>query len=289
MEYTFINPELKKRLRDFYHGERKLTVLTGAGLSSDSGIPTFRDEDGFWTVGSANYTPEEIATYEMFCAEPLQVWKWTLNLKHICKKAVPNGGHQAIGRLEEIFGDRFRLITQNVDGLHLAAGNSEARTFCIHGTLEHCRCAVECSEELFPFPAFSLEKGEELTNEQEKKLKCPRCNLFARPHTLLFDECYDEKYYKWDSSLRVSMETGLLLIAGTSGATNLPRLVVKNALAARAIVIDINKKADYFTPLMRRRKNACTLRGSCSDILPEFVACFHEFAEAARLKNNIEV
>lgn len=115
MEY--LNSELRNRLLEFYQGARKLTVLTGAGLSADSGIPTFRDKDGFWTVGSVNYMPEEMGTYEMFLEHPLDVWKWFLYRLGICLKASPNVGHYAIKELEDIFGERFQLITQNVDGL----------------------------------------------------------------------------------------------------------------------------------------------------------------------------
>jgi NAD-dependent deacetylase len=282
MEYKFIDQELKSRLLEFYDGGRKLTILTGAGLSADSGIPTFRDVDGFWTVGSKNYAPEEMGTYGMFCAKPLEVWKWYLYRKGICAKAEPNKGHHAIRQLEDMFGDRFRLISQNVDGLHIAAGNSLERTYLIHGTLERCRCGKECSRELFPFPDFTLEKGQELTEEQVDKLKCPKCDAFTRPHVLWFDEFYDETYYKRDSALRVSKETGLLLIVGTSGATTLPQLVVKNALARQGMVIDINKNSNYFSELAERSANGVALRGSSSDILPELVACFSEFAEAAK-------
>ncbi len=282
MEYTFIDQELKKRLREFYEGGLKLTVLTGAGLSADSGIPTFRDVDGFWTVGSENYTPEEMGTYRMFRTKPLEVWKWYLYRKGICAKASPNKGHHAIRQLEEMFGDRFRLISQNVDGLHLAAGNSVERTYFIHGTLERCRCGKECSQELFPFPDFTLEKGEELTEGQAEKLKCPKCHAFTRPHVLWFDEFYDEEHYRRDSALHVSRETGLLLIVGTSGATTLPQLVVQTTMDKKGIVIDINKKTNHFSTLVGRSANGFSLRGSSSDILPEFVACFSEFAEAAR-------
>jgi NAD-dependent deacetylase len=282
MEYVYISQELRKRLREFRDGGRMLTVLTGAGLSADSGIPTFRDADGFWTVGSSNYTPEEIATYQMFCAKPLRVWEWTLYLKGICAKAVPNIGHRAIGELETIFGDRFRLITQNSDGLHLAAGNSLERTCFIHGTLDYCRCGEKCDEKLFPFPDFTLEKGEELTAEQVNKLKCPKCNAFMRPHVLWFDECYDERYFKRDSALRTAKKTGLLLIVGTSGATTLPQIVVQNTMARNGIVVDINKNPNYFSELAERSPNGFALRGSSSDILPEIVACFSEFVEAAR-------
>ena len=281
MEYTYITQELKERLRIFYDGGRTLTVLTGAGLSADSGIPTFRDVDGFWTVGSKNYTPEEMGTYRMYRAKPLEVWKWYLYRKGICLRAEPNRGHQAIRKLEELFCDRFRLISQNVDGLHLAAGNSLERTYFIHGTLERCRCGEECSEELFPFPDFILEKGEELTVDQIKKLKCPKCNAFTRPHVLWFDEYYDEKYYRRDSALHAAARTGLLLIVGTSGATNLPQLVVQHTVAGNGMVVDINKKANHFSTLVEESANGFVLRGSSSEILPEFVACFSEFADTA--------
>ncbi len=278
MDYAFIDKEMKEKLREFYGGSRKLTVLTGAGLSADSGIPTFRDVEGFWTVGSINYTPEEMATYRTYRAKPLEVWKWYLYRKGICLKASPNRGHHAIRQLEEIFGDRFRLISQNVDGLHLVAGNSLERTYFVHGTLERCRCGEECSGELFPFPDFALEKGEELTEAEIEKLKCPKCSAFTRPHVLWFDEFYDEKYYRRDSALQTAKETGLLLIVGTSGATTLPQLVVQNTIAGNGIVIDINKKTNYFSTLVEGSSDGFTLRGSSSDILPEFVACFGELA-----------
>jgi NAD-dependent deacetylase len=282
MGNTFIYQGLKKRLCEFYDGGRRLTVLTGAGLSSDSGIPTFRDVDGFWTIGSENYAPEEMATYRMFHTKPLEVWKWYLYRKSICAKASPNRGHEAIRQLEELFGDRFRLISQNVDGLHLAAGNSVEKTFFIHGTLDRCRCGKECSRELFPFPDFTLEKGEDLTCEQTEKLKCPKCNSFARPHVLWFDEFYDEEYYRRDSALHVSKETGLLLIVGTSGATTLPQLIVQNTMAGQGMVVDINKNSNYFSTLVEGKANGFALRGRSSDILPEFVACFREFKETGK-------
>lgn len=282
MNYAYIDPEMKERLRNFFNGSRKLTVLTGAGLSADSGIPTFRDVDGFWTVDSKNYTPQEMATYQMFSSKPLEVWKWYLYRKGICAKASPNKGHYAIRQLEELFGDRFRLISQNVDGLHLAAGNSLDRTYFIHGTLEYCRCGEECSGELFRFPDFTLEKGQELTSDQLQKLKCCKCNAFTRPHVLWFDECYDEKYYRRDSALRAAEETGLLLIVGTSGATTLPHIVVQTVMAKNGIVIDINKNANYFSTSVEANRNGFALVGNSSEILPEFAACFSEFTAVAQ-------
>lgn len=269
-----IDPLLQTRLEDFYNSERKLTVLTGAGLSSDSGIPTFRDVDGFWTVGSQNYMPEEMGTLRMFRQKPLEVWKWFLYRNTICSKAHPNKGHFAITELEKLFGDRFRLITQNVDGLHHKAGTTEKRTYLIHGTLEKVRCGEECSKDFYPFPDFDFEKGEELSAEQAESLKCPKCGDYLRPHVLWFDEYYNEKHYKIDSCMRVAKETGLLLTIGTSGATTLPMLVTESVLSKQGMLVDINPNANAFSELAYKKKNGFVIRAKSSDALPEFVELF---------------
>lgn len=271
---TCIDDTLKQSLETFFAGNRKLTVLTGAGLSADSGIPTFRDVDGFWTVGSKNYMPEEMGTLRMFRQKPLEVWKWFLYRNTICSKALPNKGHYAVTELEEVFGDRFRLITQNVDGLHRKAGTSEQRTFFIHGTLEKVRCGEECSNQFYPFPDFPFEKNQELSAEQTEALKCPQCGEYLRPHVLWFDERYNEKHYKLDSSMRVAKETGLLLTIGSSGATNLPMLVTESVLSRQGLLVDINPNANAFSELAYKKKNGYVIRAKSSDALPEFVELF---------------
>ncbi len=273
---TYLDSILEERLTEFSSKKRKLTVLTGAGLSAASGIPTFRDKDGFWTVGSVNYMPEEMGTYEMFLQKPLEVWKWFLYRNTICLKALPNIGHFAITELEKIFEDRFRLITQNVDGLHFKAGTSQEKSYLIHGTLEKSRCGHECSSELYPFPDIRFEKGQDLTNAQIERLRCPKCGYYLRPHVLWFDERYNEKYYKLDSSLRVAKETGLLLIVGTSGATTLPQKIVESVLSKQGIIIDINPSENYFSAIARKKKNGYVLTGRSNDILPEFVEVFNK-------------
>ncbi|NOS74904.1 MAG: RNA polymerase subunit sigma, partial [Methyloglobulus sp.] len=114
-----------------------ITVLTGAGVSAESGIPTFRGEEGYWTVGSRNYQPSEIATQAMFQRNPKEVWKWFLYRRGICEDALPNPGHLAIVKMEKLLGSRFRLVTQNVDGLHLRAGSNIDRTYQVHGNLNY--------------------------------------------------------------------------------------------------------------------------------------------------------
>merc|ERR1719420_2829866 len=106
---------------------KKVVFLTGAGISAESGIPTFRGSDGFWTIGSKNYRPQEMATFEMFNKHPDQLWKWYHMRWSICRNAKPNPGHAAVVELEKLImrqeGSSFDLITQNIDGLHLDAGS----------------------------------------------------------------------------------------------------------------------------------------------------------------------
>ena len=145
-------------------GTGQVVFLTGAGISAESGIPTFRGAEGFWRVGSRNYQPEELATFRAFRGMPAEIWSWYLYRYAMCRAAAPNPAHQALVELEQEIDDGFLLITQNVDGLHLRAGSSEQRTYQIHGNLEFIRCAAECSPERHPMPAefASWPKGRQL-------------------------------------------------------------------------------------------------------------------------------
>ena len=138
----------------------RVLVLTGAGISAESGIPTFRGREGYWVVGSRNYMPAEMATHEMFEAAPEDVWRWYLSRFGAVRGAEPNAGHHAIAALERALGDRFTLVTQNIDGLHRRAGSSEARTYCIHGEAAFVRCAAGCGAGRLPLPGFAAERPE---------------------------------------------------------------------------------------------------------------------------------
>src|SRR5690606_10651146 len=119
-------------LGSVWNGRGRILVLTGAGISAESGIPTFRGEEGYWRIGSRNYYPEELATRAAFSRMPDEIWGWYLYRRSVCRAASPNAGHLALAELERGLverneGDRFLLVTQNIDGLHLRAGNSLAR------------------------------------------------------------------------------------------------------------------------------------------------------------------
>lgn len=228
-----------------------VTVLAGAGISAASGIPTFRGPEGYWSVGAREYTPQQLATRAMFERAPEDVWSWYLYRLGVCRSARPNPAHDALVRLEQTLGDRFLLITQNVDGLHLRAGNTPERTYAVHGEIEWARCASDCTVARVAVPeqVTTKQRGEPLTDADRAALRCAGCGGWLRPHVLWFDETYDEPRFRFDSSLRAAADTALLLTVGTSGATTLPTLVVQRSALAGATVVDVNPADNPFGDL----------------------------------------
>ena len=267
-----IEPQIIEKLKFCLEKGKKISFLIGAGLSAESGIPTFRGKDGYWVSGSKNYKAEEIGTLRMFNLASQEVWKWFLFRKSVTEKAKPNQSHLLLKEIEDNLTDNFALISQNVDSLHRKAGNSEERTFLIHGDFDFVRCGDECSKELYPFPKginLSNRNKDEITESEWKKLRCPKCKEDLRPHVLWFDEYYDEKYYKKDSVLNLSKKTGLLFVIGTSGATNLPQLVAKNVLAKSGMVVEVNIESSYFSKLLKNKKNGIIIQSKSTPFLME--------------------
>jgi len=145
-----LSPQIVDRLQNLKNINGNIVVLSGAGISAESGIPTFRGKEGYWTVASKEYHPQEMATKAMFMINPEAVWAWYLYRRNVCNNANPNAGHYALVELEKLLGKRFQLITQNVDGLHLRAGNSLEQTFQIHGNVNYARCSRECKHLVWP-------------------------------------------------------------------------------------------------------------------------------------------
>lgn len=151
----------------------RVAVLTGAGISAESGIPTFRDAlTGLW----ARFNPEELATPEAFERNPALVWDWYAERRAKVATCSPNPGHLALAELERRIPD-FLLITQNVDGLHEAAGSRKMVE--LHGNIRRVKCSGEC--------------GVMATwRDDERPPKCPRCGAFLRPDVVWFGEMLPE-------------------------------------------------------------------------------------------------
>ena len=129
-----VGMEIPSSLAARLHAARHVVALTGAGISAESGVPTFRDaQTGLW----ARYRPEELATPQAFMRDPRTVWEWYAWRRALVAKAVPNAGHIALSELEQRV-PRFTLITQNVDGLHHAAGSRNVLE--LHGNIQRTRC-----------------------------------------------------------------------------------------------------------------------------------------------------
>lgn len=234
-----------KRAAERLAKTKYLLVITGAGISNESGIPTFRGDDGLWK----NYRAEELATPWAFERDPETVWKWYDWRRGIIGKAEPNAGHIAIKKLEDKF-ENFLLITQNVDGLHGRTGNKKVVE--IHGNLWRVQCMKEGTTSMLMDVPLS-----------EIPPKC-KCGALLRPDVVWFGESIPTQAL--EQSFRALEVCDTLIVAGTSGAVypvaSFPQTVKSNG----GFVIEINTEA---TPISSIAD--ISLYGRSGEILPELV------------------
>jgi NAD-dependent deacetylase len=184
-----------------------LLVLTGAGISAESGVPTFRDANGLWE----GHSVEDVASPDGFARDPLLVWKFYSERRANMGGVVPNAGHRALVEVEQRLGDRFLLVTQNVDGLHAAAGSM--RVVELHGNLMRSRCTV-C--ERLPFEDRTVYRPGVAP-------MCGRCRAQGRDALLRPDIVWFGEMIPRDALLRIEAFVGAagarlrFLAVGTSG------------------------------------------------------------------------
>ncbi|MBI2071743.1 MAG: NAD-dependent deacylase [Gemmatimonadetes bacterium] len=166
------------RAAELLHDARHLVVFTGSGMSQESGVPTFRDEEtGLW----ARFDPEELATPEAFRRHPGRVFAWYLWRWRAIRDALPHAGYRALVELEDRF-DRLTIVTQNVDGLHARAGS--AAVIELHGSL----VAFRCLDAGHPYDARRLEELRHAGAEEIEPPRCDRCGSPVRPGVVWFGE-----------------------------------------------------------------------------------------------------
>lgn len=224
----------------------KVAVLTGAGISAESGIPTYRGTEGLWR----NRSPQDLASAEAFSKDPKLVWEWYDSRRAVMKDARPNPGHLAITALERKKRD-FTLITQNIDGLHLVAGTRNVIE--LHGSIWEIRC-VECSR---------VEKNY-LVPLPELPPACGTCGKPMRPNTVWFGEMIPME--KIDRSLLAIEECDLLLIVGTSGVVEPAASMGLIAKKSEKPVVEINLKVTPGTGLYD-----ASVIGKSGEVLPLLV------------------
>lgn len=197
-----------------------LLVLTGAGVSAESGVPTFRGMDGLWE----NHPIEDVASPQGFQKDPLLVWRFYSQRRAGAAAVKPNPGHDALVAWERHLGDRFLLATQNVDGLHLRAGSQ--RVVEMHGNLFKTRCSM-CSRA--PFEDTTVYAAGTVPG-------CKDCGGLLRPHIVWFGEYLDpEDLQRIEAFARRGVRSGgrlVFLAAGTSGLVYPAAGIVDNVRAA---------------------------------------------------------
>ncbi len=225
---------------------RSVAVLTGAGVSAESGVPTFRGSEGLWT----KFRPEELANVDAFMSNPRLVWEWYLHRREIVNNVEPNQGHYALVEMEELFED-FTLITQNVDGLHERAGSKNILE--LHGNISKNKC-FDCSR---PYEGeINLESGE-----------LPRCQCGGRirPDVVWFGELLPA--HAINAAFEASNRAELFFSVGTSAivhpAASMPLAAKRNG----AYLVEVNPEVTPLTEIAD-----CALMGKSGDILPEIVA-----------------
>jgi NAD-dependent deacetylase len=203
-------------------GARCLAVLTGAGVSKESGLATFRDpEQGLW----ARYDPMQLATIEGFHRDPKLVWEWYEHRFGLARSARPNPGHLAIAALEKL-GPKVTVITQNIDGLHQAAGSTDVIE--LHGSILRHRC-------LRGHRGFDWS---DVLEQGQMPPHCPRCQALLRPEVVWFGEALPER--ELDRAFELSESCDAMLVVGTSGAVQPAASLPFVAARAGALVIDVN-------------------------------------------------
>lgn len=230
-----------KHLQAYVRATRAIAVLTGAGVSAESGVPTFRGEGGMWR----EHRPEDLATPEAFARDPRLVWEWYDWRRSIVANARPNRAHLALAKLEQRT-PRFALVTQNVDGLHQAAGSRNV--IPLHGDLWTLRC-VDCGAEhedrTVPLP--------------ELPPRC-RCGGLERPGIVWFGESLAETALA--AAYGAVQEAELLLVVGTSGVVWPAAGLAEVALREQKPVIVVDPDPTAW------EGRALLLRGSAGEVLP---------------------
>jgi NAD-dependent deacetylase len=223
-----------------------MCVLTGAGISAESGVETFRGSNGLWS----KLKPEELANFDAFMRNPELVWEWYNYRKTLIHDVKPNPGHYALARMQELVSD-FTLVTQNIDNLHIRAGSKNVLE--LHGNIERSYC-IDCGK-------FAADVE---VSSENKVPHCPTCNGIIRPDIVWFGEMLPEGVF--EAAAKAANRCELFLTVGTSAvvypAASLPLIARKNG----AYVVEINMERTEISHNVHE-----TLLGKAGEILPQLV------------------
>lgn len=233
-------------LVDSLRRAKRVAVLTGAGISAESGVPTFRDaQTGLW----AKYDPQELATAEAFRRDPKLVWDWYAWRRELVSRADPNPGHYALAEMERHI-PHFSLITQNVDSLHRRAGSE--RLTELHGNISRVKC-------------FQHGHAASEWEDDDVPPRCSRCGSPLRPDVVWFGEALPREAL--DHALEAARTAEVFLSVGTSGIVQPAASLPLVAADAGAVLVEINPDRTPLSSVMTYR-----LSGPSGEILPALVS-----------------
>lgn len=250
------------RGRDLLAGARSVVVLTGAGVSAESGVPTFRGDGGLWK----SFRPEDLATPEAFRRDPRLVWEWYGWRRDLVGRCRPNLAHRAIAaRALDPAGPPLAVVTQNVDGLHevaarAAAGPGEpaaALPLELHGSLFRCRC-TRCGAHASGREPVDASSAATLP-------RCPRCEALLRPDVVWFGEALDPEL--WGRALAAAAAADVCVVVGTSALVHPAASLPLATARAGGVIVEVNPDP---TPLTAAATVA--LRGAAGVLVPELLA-----------------
>ena len=235
--------------REYLLRAKSVAVLTGAGISAESGIPTFRDAlTGLWE----KFRPEELATPEAFLANPKLVWEWYAWRRDKVAEAKPNAGHRALAAIEQSCtarGAAFTLITQNVDGLHQMA--QSRNVIELHGNIRR----VKCFDHHHPAATW---------NRDQSPPRCAYCDSLLRPDVVWFGEMLPPDAL--ERAMQAARECEVFLCVGTSTVVEPAASLPFVAKQSGAMVIEVNPQCTPLTEYAR-----FSLRGAAGEVLPTLI------------------
>lgn len=250
--------ELSGPLLDRLAAADSVVVFTGAGMSAESGVPTFRGAEGIW----ARFKPEELATMSAFLRNPQLVWEWYTHRRAIIATVQPNAGHRAVVALEKLV-PRVAVVTQNIDNLHRRAGSSSV--FELHGNIERNYC-VKCG---LPYDAG-------VDTPSAEAPRCARCGGLVRPDVVWFGEMLPED--EWDGAIRAASGADVCLSVGTFGVVYPAASIPAIARRAGAFHADVNPEPG---PLSETADEF--IRGPAGEVLPDLVRRLEELRSHSKI------
>ena len=243
-----INADSLAQLRDILVKSKRFVFLTGAGISQESGVPTFRGNDGLWKT----HDPAKLATLSSFLENPSLVWGFYSYRQKLISKCRPNPAHLAISKIEEQKKGDSWVLTQNVDNLHRLAGSKNIIE--LHGNIFKLSC-IRCGYSGY------MDMDMDMDMDMVLPPKCTGCESVLKPGVVMFEEALPQK--EWGTAIELSSSCDLMFIVGTSLNVSPVNTLPSYAKDNNAVLVEVNPEETWLSRFMD-----FSIKGSSADVLP---------------------